>query len=130
MHTDSTLLPGTRIITFSLRPSSRVSSFSRRDTFRHCTMPPSGGFLETLMLRLCFILDCPFRKAICFVLPFGVPRKGAGFVRVLDGNSSKTFSWRLRWTQPPTEIWCSLMRRSPAESCHPHTGEGGAAESQ
>ena len=44
-----------RIMTFSFLPNSLVSSFSRMDTLRHCTIPPSSGFLETLILRLCFI---------------------------------------------------------------------------
>lgn len=88
------------------------------------------GSLDTLIFRLCFILGCPFRKAICFVLPFGVPRKEDGFVRVLDGNFSKTFSWRLRWTRLQIGIWCSPARRSPAESCRPHINEGGVAESR
>ena len=88
------------------------------------------GSLDTLIFRLCFILGCPFRKAICFVLPFGVPRKEDGFVRVLDGNFSKTFSWRLRWTRLQIGIWCSLARRSPAGSCRPHINEGGVAESR
>ena len=84
-----------------------------------------AGFLD-----LCFILGCPFRKAICFLLPSGVRRFWAGLVRVLDGKISKTFSWRLQWTRPPTEIWCSPTQRSPSVFCHPHTSEGGAAESQ
>lgn len=127
METISTLLPGTRIMTFSFLPNSLVRSFSRRETLRHCTIPPAGGFLETLMLRLCFICDRPFRKAICFLLPFGVPRKGEGLVRVSVDKTSKIFSGRLRWIRKPTGNWHSPVQRSPGGFYRLHTDEGGVA---
>ena len=59
------------------------------------------------------------------MLPSGVPRKGEVFVRVSDDNFSRTSFWQHQWTRPPTGIWCSPTRRSPAESCRPHINEGG-----
>ena len=47
----------------------RSGQFHRKGNFDFTDKLGVAGFLD-----LCFILGCPFRKAICFVLPSGVRR--------------------------------------------------------
>ena len=71
MHTDYTLLHGARIITFSLQPSSRVSSFpagTRSGTAR-CRAPP-----ECSALRLA-VMTAPISSEASFMAyPYLYPR--------------------------------------------------------
>ena len=75
--------------------ADRVSSFSRRDTFRHCTMPPSWGSLDTLIFKFAAQGHHAGGGPGCAggAKPRWVHRPGAGTSMRTSGSAHSSLAW-------------------------------------